>query len=260
MCTVVILRRPEHRWPVLIGANRDEQVTRPWRPPARHWADREDIVAGLDELGGGTWMGMNDLGVVACILNRRGTLGPQDGKRSRGEIVLDALDHEDAVAAGEALGHLDGLAFRDFNLLIADNRDAFWLKLDTSQSFDIRTTPIPDGLSMLTAGDMNDPTSERISAFKPRFEAAAVPDPDAGDWSAWQDLLAAGPQNGQPMTAMCFRTESGFGTSSSATIALPQIGGLQADPPQLPVWLFAAGPPDSAPYLPVDILHGEEIA
>ena len=24
MCTLVILRRPEHEWPVIIGANRDE--------------------------------------------------------------------------------------------------------------------------------------------------------------------------------------------------------------------------------------------
>ena len=152
MCTVVILRRPDHAWPLVLGANRDEQLDRPWQPPGRHWSDREDVVAGLDELGGGSWMGVNDSGVTACILNRRGTLGPKAGKRSRGEIVLDALDFSDAVAAADALQHLHGDAYRDFNLVIADNRDAFWLKLDGNESARVQVQTIPDGLSMLTAG------------------------------------------------------------------------------------------------------------
>ncbi len=253
MCTVVLLRRPDHRWPLLVAANRDEQIDRPWQPPARHWPDRDDVIAGLDELGGGTWMGLNDFGVVACILNRRGTLGPQEGKRSRGEIVLDALDHQDAVTAADALSHLDGEAFRDFNLVIADNRDAFWLKLDTGDGPRVSVTPIPDGYSMLTAGDLNDKNSKRVAAFLPQFEAADVPDPDEDDWSGWQALLAAGPVNGDGMTAMCFRTDSGFGTSSSALVALPSPEAAFADPPQPPVWLFAPGPPDSAEFAPVDL-------
>src|SRR5260370_39144646 len=55
MCTLVILRRPDHRWPVLIGANRDEMIDRPWEPPGRHWPDRPEVVAGLDRLAGGAW-------------------------------------------------------------------------------------------------------------------------------------------------------------------------------------------------------------
>ena len=76
MCTLVILRRPGHDWPVLIAANRDENAERPWRPPARHWPDRPEVVAGMDELAGGTWLGLNDHGVVAGILNRPDSLGP----------------------------------------------------------------------------------------------------------------------------------------------------------------------------------------
>src|SRR6476659_3255713 len=57
MCTLVILRRPGHRWPVLIGANRDEMIDRPWEPPGRHWPDRPEVVAGLDRLAGGSWLG-----------------------------------------------------------------------------------------------------------------------------------------------------------------------------------------------------------
>ena len=76
MCTVVILLRPGHAWPVLIAANRDEMLSRPWQPPAAHWPDRPGVVAGLDELAGGSWLGINREGVLAGILNRRGSLGP----------------------------------------------------------------------------------------------------------------------------------------------------------------------------------------
>src|SRR5215472_12933777 len=107
MCTVVILRRPDHRWPVLIGANRDEMIDRPWRSPDRHWPDRPEVVAGLDVLAGGSWLGINDWGVAAAVLNRTGSLGPAPDRRSRGELVLEALDHADAVTAAEALSYLD---------------------------------------------------------------------------------------------------------------------------------------------------------
>ncbi|MGY9055065.1 MAG: NRDE family protein, partial [Alphaproteobacteria bacterium] len=36
MCTVVILRRPGHAWPLLMAANRDEMRGRAWSPPGRH--------------------------------------------------------------------------------------------------------------------------------------------------------------------------------------------------------------------------------
>lgn len=231
-----------------MGANRDEQIDRPWQPPGQHWPDRPDVIAGLDELGGGSWFGVNGTGVTACILNRRGTLGPEDGKRSRGEIVLDALDHEDAAVAADSLSHLDGSAFRGFNLVIADNRDAYWLKLDTSVSDQVSVTSVPEGYSMFTAGDLNDRSSDRIAAFLPHFERAETPNPDDSSWAAWQTLFAEGASPENPSTAMCFRTDSGFGTSSSALIALPSHEAALAAPPARTSLLFAAGPPDSADY------------
>src|SRR5690348_7264848 len=125
MCTFVILRRPGHAWPVIIGANRDEMVDRPWQAPARHWPDRPEVVGGLDVLAGGSWLAVNEHGVTAGILNRTGTLGPQSGRRSRGELVLEALDHADAAEAADALAALEPRSYRPFNLVIADERDAF---------------------------------------------------------------------------------------------------------------------------------------
>jgi uncharacterized protein with NRDE domain len=220
MCTLILLRRPDHDWPVILGANRDEMVTRPWRPPARHWPDRPEVVAGLDEMAGGSWLGINDHGVVAGILNRHGSLGPAPGQRSRGELVLEALDHADAAAAAAALAHVEPRAYRTFNLVVADSRDAFWLRhADGKGDAPVEARPIGPGLSMIAAGELDDPETQRLARYRPRFLAAATPDPAAGDWSAWEALL--GEEGGGPDRALRFTTDRGFATVSSALIALP---------------------------------------
>ena len=243
MCSVVILRRPGHDWPVLLGANRDEMSQRPWLPPGRHWPDRPWVVAGLDQQAGGSWLGLNDHGLIAGIMNRPQSLGPAAGKRSRGELVLDALDHADAREAAAALAELDPEAYRPFNLILADNTEAFWVRHAGAR---IDAAAVPPGLSMLTAHDLNDAAgSRRIAHFLPLFRAAPAPDPAAGDWRAWQALLgsrdfAAG---GSRYDAMTIQGEDGFATLSSALIALPGPG-IESKP----VLLFAAGRPDAAPY------------
>ena len=260
MCTFVILRRPNHRWPVIIAANRDEMAQRPWLPPGRHWPDREEVVAGLDKLAGGSWLGLNDHGVAAGVMNREGSLGPEAGRRSRGELVLEALDHADAAAAARALAEIDPRSYRSFNLVVADNNLAFWLR-HRSESEPVEVLPIPPGLSMITALDRNDPKSARIRAYLPRFERAAPPDPeaksDSAAWGDWERLLAArvseaageGEGEGGPVGAMTISTDSGFGTICSSIIAIPAA----ADPPKRPIWRFAAGKPGDAPFEPISL-------
>jgi hypothetical protein len=271
MCTVVLLRRPGSRWPLLLAANRDELKSRPWRPPGRHWPDRPDVVAGLDEEAGGSWLGVNDHGVVTAVLNRVGTLGPATGKRSRGELVLEALDHADAAAAAAALTGLDPAAYRPFNLIVADNRDAYWLRhAGALPSFAFRTRngglraveaiqlpgaalpekersgaiecqPIPQGLSMITARELNDPASPRITLYRSRFESAPPPAPERGDWQAWALLLAdRSTPDGDPRNAMTIITGGDYGTVCSSLVALPPSG--------RPIMEFAAGLPGEATF------------
>jgi hypothetical protein len=251
MCTTVILRRPGHAWPVILAANRDEMAERPWLPPARHWPDRSEVVAGLDREAGGTWLGLNDHGLLAGVLNRMGSLGPRAGKRSRGELVLEALDHAEAAEAARALAQLDPAAYRSFNLLIADAEQAFWLRnLGGVGSSGVEVFGVPPGLSMLTARDLNDETSPRIDGYLPRLRAARPPDPEAGDWRDWSNILASrrGRPADDPFAAMTIVTDEGFGTVSSSLIALPAVPRSLADRPRSPVWLFAAGRPDRHPY------------
>ncbi|MGH1478141.1 MAG: NRDE family protein [Geminicoccales bacterium] len=283
MCTLVILRRPEATWPLILGANRDELEHRPWRAPARHWPDRPEVVAGMDVSAGGSWFGVNDDGLMAAVLNRPGTLGPKAGKRSRGELVLEALDHAEAKMAAEALVDLDPESYQPFNLVIADRFDAFWLRHAGSQaSIRVRTAKglwreldplhmpgrglldlhgtghsasggdakifceaIPPGLSMITAHDLNDPSSPLINHYLSRFAAAGTPDPGNDDWQDWIDLLAdRHAPDGDPRHAMTVVDAGAFKTVCSQLLALPALGDAKM--------LFAAGSPGEVPFDAID--------
>ena len=281
MCTVVLLRRPQAPWPLLLAANRDELRSRPWRPPARHWPDRPEVVAGLDIQAGGSWLGVNDEGVVAAVLNRVGSLGPAAGKRSRGELVLEALDHADAAAAAKALVDLDPDAYRPFNLLVADARDAFWLRhagglpafgyrdssgawreVDTTampiggdpagapaggatkaalRSPPIECRPLPEGCSMITARDLNDATSARVRHYLPQFERASPPDPGADEWGAWIELLGRRAAPGAEPGDAMTIVTDGDFGTVCSTLIALPARGA-------PIMKFAAGTPDQAPF------------
>ena len=247
MCTQVVLYRPDHKWPILIAANRDEMLNRPWQPPGRHWNNYPGVVAGLDELGKGSWFGLNDKGVAAGIMNRRNTLGPVPGKQTRGELVLQSLVHPDAQTATAALARINPTAYRAFNLIIADRLGAYWLRHTADENNDtIDIVQLKPGLSMITAYDCNDTTSLRIRHYLPLFRTAQVPDPDQNNWLEWEALLASRESDigFGPEIAMNVVTNYGFGTVSSLLLALPANGNTRVKPK----WRFAAGRPDISPF------------
>lgn len=245
MCTLVVLRRPGHAWPLILGANRDEMMTRPWSAPARHWPDRPEVLAGRDDLAGGSWMGINHHGVVAGILNRQGTLGPADGKRSRGELVLLALDHADAAAAALVMSALRPDSYRPFNMVVADNVHAFYVA-HRGDGLPVQIQSLKEGLTMLTSREPDDESSPRIAFHRPRFATAPAPDPDRGEWADWERLMASAERAADtgPEGAMNFVLASGFGTVSSTLAALPAIGRNGVEP----AFRFAAGRPGQVPY------------
>ena len=249
MCTVVVLRRPDHDWPLILAANRDEMAGRSSAPPDRHWLDRPEVVAGLDRLAGGTWLGLNDFGVVAGVLNRPDSLGPEPGYRSRGELPLEALDHAEASTAAEALSAIESASYRSFNAVIADRQDAYWLRsagAEEGRGAAVEVMALPAGLSMITAYDRNDTRSQRIRLYLPRFSEARPPDPASGDWRAWQALLASRlhDTDAGPSGAMTVVTDGGFGTVSSSLVALPAAALVD----EAPRWLFADGRPGEVAY------------
>jgi hypothetical protein len=238
VCTVLLLLRPDDPWPLLVGANRDERRDRPFEPPGRHWPDAPGIVAGRDVLGGGSWFGVNDDGVVATIVNGMQRLGPLEGKASRGELVLRVLRERDAGAAARVAGAVPPDRYRGFTLLLADRRAAFAV---TGDERSIAVAPLAPGYHMVTPDGCDVPSSPRFAAHFGALRAAAPPAPAAGDWTSWTDLLTQSDDD-DPHRATIVTGIDGFGTVSSTLLALP------ADRSEPPVLLFAHGPPSVAPY------------
>lgn len=243
MCTVILLRRPGHPWPLLLAANRDERLDRAWDPPAAHWPDHPGVTGGRDRSGGGSWMAMGRA-VVAAALNRPGSLGPAPGKRSRGILPLMAASAGSAAEAAAGLAALDGGAWRPFNMVLADAREAFFLRgLGTGRP---EALALGEGISMVTAHEPNDEASPRIRRHLPRFRAAPPPDPGAGDWRGWEALLADRGFGAAGLgEALNVPPVDGFGTVCSSLAALGPAGER--------VWRFCPGPPDRAAFTGLDL-------
>ena len=237
MCTVVVLVRPGHVWPVVLAANRDERVDRAWDLPDTHWPDHPGLIAGRDRTAGGTWMGLNRDGVGAAVLNRQGSLGPAAGKRSRGDLPLMALSHPTATEAAAAIAAENAGAWRGFNLVVADRTGA-WFVRGAGHGHPV-VKALPPGVSMVTAHDPNDLESPRVARHLARFRDAAAPEP--AHWEEWRAILAD--QSGDSAEQINVIPRGGFGTVCSSLLAFPAMGE--------PVWLFAAGAPDVAPFEPI---------
>jgi uncharacterized protein with NRDE domain len=241
MCTVLVLLRPGERWPLLVASNRDERLDRAFDPPGRWWPDAPGIVAWRDRASGGSWLGANDRGVVATLVNAMDELGPLAGKSSRGEIVVDALRRPDAASAVAAVQQLGGERYRGFTMLVAD-RAKSWIVTNADGA--IRAEILSPGHHMLTPEGCDAPGSRRYAAHGAEFRAAAVPDPERDDWSQWIALLQR-EDAADPHQSMTVVTDLGFGTVASTLIAVPAAG--------TPILHYADGPPTRAAFRPVDV-------
>ncbi|MCW8307907.1 NRDE family protein [Acidiphilium sp. PA] len=237
MCSLILSFVPAATWPLVIAANRDERLDRPWDPPGRFWPG---VIAGRDRLAGGTWLGVNQHGVIAAVLNRTASLGPAPGKSSRGDLPLIALRGRTAAAAADHIVALNAGSYRGFNMLIADATGGFLIR--GLESGAPEAASVAPGITMITAGDPNDAANPRIARYKPRFEAAPRPDPSTNDWSDWTALLAD--QTPPAETSLNVAPHDGFGTVSSCLVALA---------PEATLFQFAAGPPDRTAFMPVSL-------
>ena len=124
MCTLAIYFKVAPKWPVIIAANRDEFLDRPATDPAL-LSDDPQIVGGKDLRAGGTWLGLNEYGLVAGLLNRRPAEESNPDARSRGMLCLDALQRSTAADAARFAGAERGCDYNPFNLLMASREEAY---------------------------------------------------------------------------------------------------------------------------------------
>ena len=111
MCLIAVAWQADARYQLVLAANRDEFRARPSTRLA-WWPDHPELLGGRDETGGGTWLAVSRQGRFAALTNIRNPLLPRTGKRSRGELVVDAC-----LASSPAV---DKSQYGGYNLLIGD--------------------------------------------------------------------------------------------------------------------------------------------
>jgi uncharacterized protein with NRDE domain len=128
MCMLVVARRVDPRYPLVVVANRDEVLSRPTEPLHAWSAAREGvdgILAGRDVTAGGTWMALGSGGRLGAVTNVREPGPIAVAPASRGELPVAALTGPGAVTdfahrVVDELGRYGGV-----NLLAGDP-DALW--------------------------------------------------------------------------------------------------------------------------------------
>lgn len=246
MCTLAIYFRVFGDYPVVVAANRDEYLDRPALPPTT-LGDRPRIIGGKDLRASGTWLGINEHGLIVGLLNRRIVEnGPNDDKlRSRGLLCLDALQY---ASAAEALQYVESQRARDyngFNLLMASRQEAF---VAYNRGGEIEVEKLTPGMHLLTNADVDDFECPRISRSHSRFAELGRREDFAADPVARRAELAAlladhstqlDARTGRP-NSLCLHLGD-YGTRSSSLIFLRRDSTTVDH-------FFAAGPPCTASY------------
>jgi uncharacterized protein with NRDE domain len=234
MCLVALFFRAIEDAPVVVGANREEIYTRPGEVPAVHEVSPGvRAVMGRDTLLGGTWLGVNQFGVLIAVTNRKKNPTPP-APRSRGLLARELLACSSAKDAVElASRELSTNPYAGCNFLCVDAERAVVVQAGEW----LRVKPLPPGLHLLTNFDVNDGHDPRLQyAWAWLSERGYRRADDC--LAALRELCGQDGRDGAP--AMCLRGK-GKGTVSSSLIALRDslVSG---------VYLHAQGPPDETPY------------
>lgn len=240
MCTLAIAFRIFPETPIAVAANRDELLDRPSTPP-RMWDGSPAIIAPQDEEAGGTWIGVNEHGLLVAITNRW-TDAELVGERSRGLLVTDGLEQPDADAAASVVeAALRDDAYQGFNLLIADPETAVVFEWDGQ----LRVTTLDPGLHVVMNTGVDDrleipPSRPEIGeqqirgarnvreALEPATEETAT---------GWLDRAAD--VLGDHDVGVCVH-RNGYGTRSASLVSLGDDGTA--------TYRFADGPPCETPF------------
>lgn len=143
MCTVTIIRlKPDKDGRrVRLACNRDESPRRPAAlPPRLQTLGATRVLLPIDPQSGGTWIGINERGLIATLLNRNLPRG-QDvapdsrrarpaGLRSRGEIVPHLLAAASLADARQVANSLAPSQYPPFRAVAHDLERGFELRSD----------------------------------------------------------------------------------------------------------------------------------
>ncbi len=255
MCTLIILNRVHRQLPVVIAANRDEYHTRAATPP-RLISSEPPVLAGRDERGGGTWLGVTARGRFVGLTNQRTGRVAEPGRRSRGQLVLDLLRTDDADAMARLLESLAPGDVAACNILFGSADEGLRVAY-LGRSDDVVVEPVAEGIHVLPNDRLDSVGFTKVSRARELVGASAA---DLA-WPALQERLAhlladhrqpplrevprRPPGSLMPrrlvrrLDALCVHTFI-YGTRSSSIVAL--------EPGRVARYVFADGPPCRASF------------
>jgi len=252
VCLLIVMFRVVPDAPVIVAANRDERLDRPAIPITvlRDTAPR--ILGGRDLLAGGTWLAVNERGVVAGLTNQPSANGRDPTKRTRGELPLACAGHDTAAEAVTALSvGIDPRSYNPCWMLVGDREALFSVGLSGGTKPEVEQ--LPPGLHVLENAPLRAASAKTAFVTELVTRAlAAQPDRSvAGSVAALRDVLrdhrpavpeprtdAAGRTWPASLTAACVHAD-GYGTRSSMIVTVPSVG--------LPTVLTADGWPCETP-------------
>jgi hypothetical protein len=209
MCTLVLLQRPGEL--LAISGNRNEMLTRPSSGPRLE----NGILAPRDELAHGSWLGVNRRSLFVCVTNRRGAM-VDPARRSRGLLVMEALQAQSASGLHQALRELRPDRHNGFHLVYADLRDAF---VTWGDGYSVHQLPLEPGrVHVITERSFGAGEGQREQSMARAFEDL---EPELKAWRQPMTMHAT-----EPLESACVHADAvGYGTRSSLQLLLRPGGG-----------------------------------
>jgi len=253
VCLLIALFQVVRGAPLIVAANRDERLDRAAVAMTVLRDDGPRILGGRDELAGGTWLAVNEHGLVAGLTNQPSPLGRDPSKRSRGELPLMFAAHKDAAAAVDAARtELDPAQYNPCWLLVGDRDSLFFV--GTGAGRQTRFERLEPGLYVLENAPIDARSAKADFVHGLVRAGLAQHGVDvAGVVAVLETVLRVHqPAIAEPRTdetgrswppeisAPCVHTEF-YGTRSAMTVAVPAEG--------RPMVAVADGPPCQVPFL-----------
>jgi len=224
VCTFALYFQNVAQFPLVVAANRDEHFDRQSSAPALR-DGHPRMIAGLDLRAGGTWLGVNEHGLLVGILNRRinGDALPPPMPRSRGALCMELLQLDSATMARQCID-ADRYRYNPFTVVFAD-KDVAGVAYNDDAGINVqRLTP---GLHVFSSAAEFDLNSVKAARAHQRF--ASLTDPLNENLQAPKDWLeplqnilsdhSLGDGSDNPGDAICVHRETS-GTVSSSILFL----------------------------------------
>ncbi len=198
MCLLITLFKVVPSAPLIVAANRDERYARPAVAITTLRAAGPRVLGGQDKVAGGTWMAVNEYGVVAGLTNLPSPQGRDPAKRSRGELPVALAAHQDASAAVAWI--LATVSPSDYNpcwLIVGDRESLFYVDLTGGRRPTARQ--LPAGTYVLDNAPLLPPSAKAAHVAELITKARAAGDGDV------RDALAAVLRDHSPVPAASLR-------------------------------------------------------